>query len=112
MSIRLYGPFRLTSRGVETHVQPSAGVYALGETRSGTFVTTQIGRSDNDLRSTLKAQVPGSSKLFKFAYAISPLEAFEKECELYHDLVESACQSHPKAPRKVKRLCRWCAAGE
>src|SRR5690348_16129389 len=78
---RLFGPFPLTLERIDHNLQAaSPGVFALGEERGGLFVIQYIGRSDGDLRSTLKAHVGGRYRLFKFRYALSALDAFGKEC--------------------------------
>lgn len=111
---RLFGPLPLAADRVEKHLQAnSPGVYALGEIVNGTFVIRVIGRADEDLRIALKAFVSGSYKHFKFSYALSPRDAFAKECQLFHSLeVLHARQPHPTPPKGMDLRCWTCAYTE
>ena len=105
---RLYGPFQLTRQGIEAHLQSdSPGVYALGNSREDLFITGYIGRA-TDLRESLKAHIPGPYQLFKFAYALSDRDAFEKQCELYHEFVGLDNIHHPCPPDRTALLCPRC----
>lgn len=111
MSPRLYGPLPLTPDRIQKNVQSgSAGIFALGLTVDGTFLTKQIGRSDEDLRLALLPHVGGPYPHFKFAYAISARDAFEKECELFHSLVTLDVPIHPAPPEGTDLSCRGCRA--
>ena len=107
-SPRLYGPFQLTIQGIETHLQTdSPGVYALGNYREDLFITAYIGRAA-DLREDLKAHIAGPYQQFKFAYALSDRDAFEKQCELYHDFVGLDNERHPCPLTGTFWLCPRC----
>lgn len=81
----LYGPCPLTTEGIDDNIPvKSAGVYALGYTSGNIFYIYRTGRSDDDVKGRLKQQA-GDYAQFKFAYASSAKDAFQKECELYHD---------------------------
>ena len=91
--------------------QPPGGLsrrVRAGEERDGLFLIKHIGRSDGDLRSTLKAQVESRYSLFKFRYALSALDAFGKECELYHFVVTLHDPIHPVAPPGTNAACSRC----
>lgn len=106
---RLFGPLPLTAERIDLHLQASSpGVYALGEERDDVFVIRQMGRCDHDLRSTLKRHVGGRFSLFKFRYALSPLDAFGKECELFHSVVTLDDPVHPKPPEGTYVNCTRC----
>ncbi len=106
---RLYGPLPLTEERIDRHLQAnSPGVYALGHADAGTFVIRRVGRADEDLRSALKPHVGGSYKHFRFAYALSPRDAFEKECHLYHTLAGLDNPIHPTAPKDTDLKCPGC----
>lgn len=111
---RLYGPFQLTENGIDAHLQSrSAGVYALGNTRGGLFVISYVGRSDADLKAGLKTHIPGPYREFKFTYALSPRDAFAKQCEVYHESVGLESQPHPAPPEGAALPCARCqAAGQ
>ena len=94
---------------IDKHVQGSSpGVFALGEQRDGNFVIKQIGRSDHDLRLALKSHVGGQHTLFKFRYALTSLDAFGKECELYHSLATLDNPIHPTPPPGTHAQCNRC----
>lgn len=113
MSPRLYGPFQFTERSIDANLQSnSAGVYALGYNRSGHFVPAYVGRADTDLKSNLKDHLAGRYQQFKFAYALSARDAYEKECELYHALTDLENQQHPTPPRGLSLRCPRCAVTE
>ena len=106
---RLFGPFPLTPERIDHNLQAaSPGVFALGEERGGLFVIQYIGRSDGDLRSTLKAHAGGRYRLFKFRYALSALDAFGKECELYHFVITLHNPIHPAPPPGTDAACSRC----
>jgi hypothetical protein len=106
---RLFGPFKLTVDRLDKHLQASSpGIFALGEERHGVFTIKQIGRSDDDLRLALKSHIRGPHKYFKFSYAMSPEDAFAKECELYHSLIALDQPTHPAPPNSKDLKCARC----
>lgn len=108
-SPRLYGPFQLTEKGIESNLQAkSPGVYALGDTKDNLFIVRYVGRADADLKAGLKTHVSGPYPQFKFTYALSARDAFLKQCELYHDYVGLANNGHPCPPRGLTLLCPRC----
>lgn len=93
--------------------QISAGNYALGyKNEKGTFIVCYVGRSDNDLNHRLCCQLQEHPhKMFKYSYASSPKEAFEKECQNYHDFGGSASlenEIHPDKPQNTNYKCPIC----
>jgi hypothetical protein len=83
-------------------VRKSPGNYALGFTNdNGTFIVQYVGRSDTDLNQELKKKYCESYKKFKFSYAESPKDAYEKECQNYHDFGQSVGlhNTHHPAPQ-------------
>ncbi len=109
--MRLFGPFLLTAERIDSHLQAnSPGVYGLGEKHDGNFVFKSVGRSDQDVRAALKQHVAGPYSWFKFCYALSPRDALEKECELYHSLVTLDNPAHPAAPKNSGFRCPYCLA--
>ena len=108
---RLFGPLALTAERIDGPLQAnSPGVYALGSSVNGAFFVKRIGRSDEDLRAALKAHVGGPYEQFKFTYALSPRDAFEKECHLFHSLVGLDSPTHPTAPKDTDAICPGCAS--
>ena len=69
------------------------GNYAFGYLNDvGRFVVRYVGRSDTDLNDRIKHGIRDMKadptlryERFKFSYADSALEAYEKECRNYHD---------------------------
>ena len=108
---KMYGPLPVAPESIERHLQAnSAGVYALGKIVQGTFIAQLVGRSDDDLRSGIKSHLRGRHKHFKFSYALSARDAFEKECELYHSLV-ILDQPHPTPAENTDWKCKACFGG-
>lgn len=109
----LNGPFVLTSTEINSIVvDKSPGAYALGSTSSGVFTVKYVGRSDDDLNSRLQCWV-GEYAEFKASYFLTPQEAFEKECRLYHDFGESHSLDnsiHPAAPTSTSVRCPYNCA--
>lgn len=107
---KLYGPFQLRAERIEDNVVAnSPGVYALGHTRHGKFVIAYLGRADADLRANLKAHLSGPYHQFKFTYALSAVDAFDKQCELFHDLTGLENDAHPRPSAGLNDLvCPRC----
>lgn len=108
MTPKLYGPFPLTDERIDDNVVSSPGVYALGYTHEDEFVIAYLGRSDNDLATELTTHLRGTYPLFKFAYALSPEDAFAKQCELYHGTVGLENDIHPTPPPGSEAMCPRC----
>jgi hypothetical protein len=82
----MYGPFDFTSEEIDKQVRSGMiGNYALGHMNADAFNVKYVGRSDTDLNLELKARLDRPYSKFKFCYASSVREAFEKECRNYHD---------------------------
>ena len=84
------------------------GNYALGYREDNTFYPKYVGRSDSDLRAELKAKLQTKSRTrqrFKFSYANTPREAFEKECQNYHDFGGLENENHPDRPEGTNYPC-------
>ncbi len=109
MKSGLLGPYRLTFEGINEAIsRQSAGVYALGSTdRNGSFQVRHVGRSDEDVRAKLRDCI-GSEMMFKFRFFRSPREAFEKECELFHDFKPPGNRIHPGRPKGTNWACPRC----
>lgn len=107
---KLYGPFQLKEERIDHNVvADSPGVYALGHTRHGKFVIAYLGRADTDLRADLKAHTSGPYHQFKFTYGLSAVDAFEKQCDLFHDLTGLENDTHPRPPAELNDLvCTHC----
>lgn len=92
---KVIGPLPLTRAVIEDKVASHApGVFVLGvmEERRG-FDVAKVGRSD-DLKVSL-ADYLGKYAHFQYVYCLSELEAFEKECQVYHQFRPRDNKSHP-----------------
>jgi len=104
----LTGPFALTEEEINRQVEPTPGVYALDQNYdSGPFRVTYVGRSDTNLNQRLHEHRP-KYKRFQYHYFATPQEAFEKECNLYHDFNPPARISHPARPHGTNWRCPRC----
>ena len=94
-----------------------AGNYVLGysalhsDTNIRVFHPTFVGRSDSDLREALLTRLAKKKAWhdqFKFSYAATVKEAFEKECQEFH-LAASAKdldnEKHPEPPAGTNFRC-------
>jgi hypothetical protein len=90
----IVGPFPLTLRSVDANLAGDThGVYLLGESAGRVFDVIKVGRSD-DLKATL-AEYLGKYGQFKFALSLSEIEAWERECQFYHQYRPRDNKSHP-----------------
>jgi Tfp pilus assembly protein PilZ len=90
----LLGPFPLTVRHIEANVSSDAkGVYVLGEGMGRQFEVLKVGRSD-DVKGSL-GEYLGKYKNFQYAFALSQVEAWDRECELYHQFRPRDNKAHP-----------------
>ena len=73
------------------------------------FVVQYYGRSDTDLNHEIKNWI-GKYKRFKFFYASSPKNAFEKECKNYHAFDKNKIdnKTHPIKPENADYNCPYC----
>lgn len=69
---------------IDEYVKACPGTFALGYVHDDIFVVRYIGRSEKNLQDDLKSYIGNTYQRFKFSYALSPQEAFEKECYIYH----------------------------
>ena len=109
MKTSLKGPHALSFDTLE-RVLPKArtGIYALGyEDHTGRFRVQSVGRDDYDLRARL-CELIGSSAMFKFATLTSAREAFDQECELFHNLRPPSNIIHPGRPSGADWQCLHC----
>lgn len=103
----LNGPFSLTNISIDSVIKYiSPGAYALGQVKNNTFYIEYIGRSDENLNARLKQWVGKNGySFFKYGYLKSEKEAFEKECNLYHDFSGLDNSIHPQRPAGTYLQC-------
>lgn len=106
---RLEGPHRLIVDDIDAAiVSRSAGTFAIGHLdHKGRFVVQYVGRSDNDLRTQLRAKI-GAEPYFKHRCFETAREAFEKECELFHAFQPPGNFLHPERPPGSDWKCPHC----
>ena len=110
-TLGMNGPYLLDAVTIDQQVtQTKAGNYALGykNTSNENFVVEYVGRSDYDVNERLKDHIGEGYKLFKFCYATSPMDAFKKECENYHDFTPKDNTNHPDRPDGADWKCPRC----
>lgn len=109
MQPKLMGPYDLTFSSVESVLPRSGGgVFAVGYVDSSSrFRVQRVGRDARDLRTFLKSLI-GSSNQFKYKLTTTEREAFEIECQLFHELRPPSNFSHPDRPRGSGWRCPHC----
>jgi hypothetical protein len=113
-STEIEGPYSLNAQKIaEVVARTSAGNYALGCVRENGFCVQYVGRADDDLAKRLRSWVREYTryKSFVFSYAPDPREAFDRECEDFHDFGGTERldnTAHPKRPSKTEWLCPRC----
>ena len=100
--------FYLSNERIDEKVtRTSPGVYTL-DVKEGSYKVCYVGRSDDDLNERLKDWVESTYSFFQFDYATSPKNAFEKECEIYHDKKPPDNKIHPGRPNGTDWKCPRC----
>jgi len=90
----------------------AAGGFALGTVDdAGDFQPKYVGWAPDDLKGELKGLIDPRYTVFKYAYALTPRDAFEKICRIFHDLGGDIIldnTEHPPRPQRVKWRCPVC----
>lgn len=106
------GCYDLTKEKIENNVKDkSIGYYILGEFIKNDFIVKCVGRSDSDLKQSLKDYIGKYSK-FQFQYTDTDEDAFNEECKNYHKYGESEKldnKDHPKRPYGFSWQCPKCS---
>ena len=105
-STELFGPLSLTSESIDRVVKAwNPGVYALGRAgQNNVFYVSFVGRSDYDLNGKLKEYI-GKYPQFKYVLLSTSRNAYEKECQLFHDFKPPENKQHPAKPDKTDYKC-------
>jgi hypothetical protein len=109
-SLEMNGPFGFTSDEIDDLVADNRiGNYALGtiDKTDGKFIVRYVGRSDSDVKAELKNRLALGYPNFKFSYADSKKDAFDKECRNYHDFGGKKLlrnERHPDRPEGMTNL--------
>lgn len=109
-SLGMNGSYAFNSSTVKSTVSKDMkGNYALGHADGDTFYPQYVGRSDTDLQEELIARLETHPHpRFKFSYASSVKEAYEKECQNYHDFKVPENDIHPASPKGLNLRCHIC----
>lgn len=96
------GPFSVDEIYIVDSGYP--GVYALS--RNGITIH-YVGRSDSSLRDRLRNSITEGEgyKYFWFDYETSPMQAYKKECILYHRYNPVDNTVHPAVPSNANWRC-------
>ena len=105
----LRGPFALAADSIDEElVDDCPGAYALGFIdHFGRFSITFVGSAGESLKSELKARI-GTAPQFKFRHFALQSQAFEKECEMFHDFMPVGNFLHPSRPPGSGWTCPRC----
>jgi hypothetical protein len=104
----LLGPYRLTFDAIDAAVTQLHRAYLRwGMPTRGRFCVNHVGRSDADIKIKLRDFI-GSDSLFKYGYFPSSEAAFQKECELFHDVRPPRNLVHPGRPKGTSWECPHC----
>ena len=87
----------------------SASVFVLGGVRKGAdgklrFQIKKVNHVDGDLGKELRKYI-GKYSGFRFKFFRSTRNAYDKECQIYHEFKPSKNIKHPTRPRNTKFLC-------
>lgn len=104
----LNGPHSLSAKSIERTIRrKSAGAYVLSSLEGGIASARLVGRSDDDVSTSLK-EVIGLYSYFAFVYASSPKNAYEMECEVYHAMKPPENAKHPQKSADTRWVCPVC----
>lgn len=105
----LRGPYALTDPVIDQEVsQQGPGAYVLEQSSDlVNFRPMYVGRSDTNINNQLHVHV-GSYKRFRYEYCASAQSAFEKECDLYHEVRPHDNAVHPRRPSGTPWHCPHC----
>lgn len=106
----LHGPFALTRADITTAFSGvGPGAYILGSTNAKNGIGVRyVGRSDSDLIDRLCQHADiGKYTHFKAGFLNSAIDAYHKECWLFHTfgelLLDNEC--HPDHPDNIFQVC-------
>ena len=107
-------PLPLNKETIKTEIDDaenwsSASVFVLGGVRRGAdgkprFHIKRVEHADGDLGKKLSSYI-GKYSAFRFKFFRSTRNAYDKECEIYHNFRPSDNNYHPVRPKNTKFLC-------
>jgi hypothetical protein len=103
-------PLTLSDAVINSLHSEFAGNYAYGRLNiEGAFEVLYVGRFDPNCSDRMKHGI-GKYPHFTFSYAASIRDAFEKECNNYHDFNPPDNRIHPARPNGTLLKCPHCLA--
>ena len=99
----MQGPFSVTT--VSEYIDRGyIGVYVLSR---DALCVHYVGRGDYDLQGRLKTSISEGSgyRVFWFCYESSPMQAYKRECYLYHKYDPPDNSIHPAVPPGTNWRC-------
>lgn len=97
------GPFPITE--VSQYVDSDyIGAYVLSRDRQN---VDYVGRSDSDIQGRLRNSISEGAgyRVFWFCYESSPMQAYKRECYLFHEYDPPDNTVHPAVPRDMNWRC-------
>ncbi|MGY8999350.1 MAG: hypothetical protein ACKVIK_05470 [Rhodospirillales bacterium] len=87
----------------------SASVFVLGGVRKGAdgtprFQIRRVSHVDGDLGIALRSHI-GKFTGFRFKFFRSTHNAYDRECQIYHDFKPRENKEHPNRPKNTKFTC-------
>lgn len=110
LSFELSGVLPYTVAAIEDAVKKvAAGAYVLDppDPREGVAVGF-VGRSDTDLAEGLQRHVKAGYRRFAFTYTATAMDAYKKECQMWHEWKPAANPVHPVRPNGTDARCLIC----
>lgn len=111
-TLEMQGPYDLTQKEIDRLIPKGMiGNYAYGYKKDNVFIVQYVGRSDTDLHERIAHGI-NKYPLFKFSFAKSEKEAFNKECKNWHDFggEDGSLDNkiHPDKPVGIIAFCPIC----
>jgi len=102
-------PLELAARVIDAVIRgKTAGAYVIGSRKADhVMLVPYVGRADEDLGARLKIHI-GNYEAFSYVLADSPKQAYELQCEIYHELKPSKNGGHPHKPDGIDCACPVC----
>jgi len=108
----LSGPYRLVDYEINQNIDRCPGTYVLGYiNQENLFAIKYVGRSDIDLNKRLHDWIGENYSSFKASCFNTAKEAFNRECQIYHDFGGSERldnKEHPDRPDNANWECPIC----
>lgn len=113
-SFQLSRTLPFTLQAIEDEVRKtSPGVYVLDPPEQRVRVAGGfVGRSDTDIADSLRRHLRTGYKTFAYTYVKTPIEAYQIECEMWHEWKPAPNPVHPTVPHGIKTLCMVCGKKE